>query len=77
MYADMMNGYTRILHILPLEVENSTQINIFMWFLKYKVLLTKDNLTKKKWQGCKKCYFCDSNETIEHLFIYCPFAHIV
>ena len=45
-----------------------------MWFLSEKVLLTMDNLAKRNWHGCQKCCFCDSLETIEHLFISCPFA---
>ena len=48
-----------------------------MWFLKHKVLLTKDNLAKRKWMGCQKCCFCDSMESIDHLFISCPFARII
>jgi hypothetical protein len=28
-----------------------------MWFLNSKVLLTKDNLAKRNWNGCQKCCF--------------------
>ena len=45
-----------------------------MWFLNRKELLTKDNLTRRHWIGCKKCVFCDTDESVEHLFISCPFA---
>jgi hypothetical protein len=48
-----------------------------MWFLSNKVLLTKDNLAKRKWKGCQKCCFCDSTETVNHLFLHCPFAKII
>jgi hypothetical protein len=48
-----------------------------MWFLSNKLLLTKDNLIKRKWSGCQKCCFCDNNETIDHLFISCPFAKLI
>ena len=48
-----------------------------MWFLKKKVLLTKDNLAKRKWKGCTKCPFCGAEETVEHLFISCPFARLI
>ena len=41
------------------------------------MLLTKDNLAKRKWQGCTKCSFCGSEETVEHLFISCPFAQLI
>jgi hypothetical protein len=45
--------------------------------LLHKIHLTKDNLAKRNWHGCTKCCFCDSDETVEHLFISCPFARIV
>ena len=48
-----------------------------MWFLHRKVLLTKDNLVKRNWTGCKKCVFCQSDETVEHLFISCQFTRDV
>ena len=48
-----------------------------MWFLHKKVLLTKDNLAKKRWHGCTKCVFCDYQETVNHLFVSCPFARLI
>jgi hypothetical protein len=47
-----------------------------MWFLRGKVLLTKDNLIKRKWKGCSKCCFCDSVEMVQYLFISCHFVRI-
>jgi hypothetical protein len=41
------------------------------------MLLTKDNLVKRKWKGCTEYCFCDSNETVQHLFISCPFVRII
>jgi hypothetical protein len=38
---------------------------------------TKDNIIKRKWAECKKCTFCDDDETVEHLFIRCKFAKLV
>ena len=46
-----------------------------MWFHFNKVILTKDILAKRQWNGYKKCMFCDSKESIDHLFFTCPFAH--
>jgi hypothetical protein len=48
-----------------------------MWFLNNKVLLTKDNLARRNWKGCTKCCFCGAQESIEHLFIACPFAKLL
>jgi hypothetical protein len=44
--------------------------------LEAKILL-KDNFIKRNWKGCKKCYFCDAEESIEHLFLLCPLAKVV
>ena len=48
-----------------------------MWFLHRKVLLTKDNLARRNWIGCKKCVFCDREESIEHLFFECNFSKMI
>ena len=48
-----------------------------MWFLLNKVILTKNNLAKRQWNGCKKCAFYDSKKSIDHLFFPCPFARVI
>jgi hypothetical protein len=48
-----------------------------MWFLHQKVLLTKDNLAKRNCQGSKKCCFCDQDDSIQHIFIWCLFAKVL
>jgi hypothetical protein len=53
------------------------QIKIFMRFLHRKVILTKDNLVKRNWQGNTSCCFYDKEESIQHLFFECPLAKIV
>jgi hypothetical protein len=40
------------------------KINIFIWFLHPKVILTKDDLGKRNWTGNETCYFCDNNESM-------------
>lgn len=77
MYLDLMNGHTRFLCKYLWKLKIPLKIKIFMWFLSKKVLLTKDNLAKRKWNGCQKCCFCDSAETVNHLFLSCPFAKII
>ena len=71
MYEDLMNGHYLWKLKIPLKIK------IFIRFLNNKVLLTKDNLAKQRWQGCTKCSFCGAEETVEHLFITCPFAKII
>jgi hypothetical protein len=50
---------------------------IFAWYLRRGIILTKDNLVKRNWQGSKKCVFCHHDETINHLFFKCQFARYV
>jgi hypothetical protein len=42
--------------------------NVFAWYLRKGVILTKDNLAKRNWHGNKRCAFCHQEETIKHLF---------
>ncbi|WVZ54676.1 hypothetical protein U9M48_005440, partial [Paspalum notatum var. saurae] len=39
-----------------------------------RVILTKDNLAKRKWNGNTSGYFCSAGETIKHLFFDCHMA---
>jgi hypothetical protein len=48
-----------------------------MCYLIKGVVVTKDNLQKRSWQGSKKCAFCDSDGTIQHLFINCHYARFM
>jgi hypothetical protein len=38
------------------------------------VILTTDNLIKRKWHGSKTCDFCSHDEMIKYLFFQCNFA---
>ena len=48
-----------------------------MWYLYKGVILTKDNLARRQWQGDMKCCFCSSNESIQHLLFNCHFAKFI
>ena len=74
LYLEHMSGNTRFLKKYLWKMKVPLKIKIFMWFLHKKVLLTKDNLLRRKWIGCKKCVFCGADETNEHLFISCQLA---
>jgi hypothetical protein len=50
------------------------KIKTFMWPVEQKAILTKDNMLARNWKGDPSCYFCDSPETVEHLFFECPIA---
>jgi hypothetical protein len=77
MYNDCMNDHTPFLRKYLWKIKIPLKIKIFMWFLSNKVLLTKDNLAKRSWMGCTKCCFCGEQESVEHLFLLCPFAKII
>jgi hypothetical protein len=77
LYSDFMNDHTPFLRKYLWKIKIPLKIKIFMWFLSNKVILTKDNLAKRKWKGCTKCCFCGEQETVEHLFLSCPFAKII
>jgi len=40
------------------------KIKIFLWYLKRGVILTKDNLLKRRWKGDSKCNLCGLDENI-------------
>jgi hypothetical protein len=45
-----------------------------MWYMCKEVVLTKDNLARRKWGGSKQYSFCLHNETIQHLLFYCYYV---
>ena len=45
-----------------------------MWYIKIGVILTKDNLVRRNWNGDRQCCFCRYTETIQHLFLDCAYA---
>lgn len=53
------------------------KIKIFMWLINQNAILTKDNLSRIKWQGDVRCKFFEANESIPHLFFECSTARYV
>jgi hypothetical protein len=47
-----------------------------MWLLEQRVVLTKENILKRNWQGNPDCYFCGAPESKDHLFFSCPIAKV-
>jgi len=77
MYLDLINSgpIPRSIHIWKVKVP--LRIKIFMWFVHKQVILTKDNLLRRRWVGSSRCYLCVHDETIQHLFIDCPLAKLL
>jgi hypothetical protein len=44
------------------------KIIFFGWYLRRGVILIKDYLVRRNWQGSTKCVFYHEDETIKHLF---------
>jgi hypothetical protein len=52
-------------------------IKVFGWYLRKAVVLTKDNLAKRKWHGSMKCVFCYQDKTIKYLFFQYRFVRSI
>ena len=73
MYRHLFNNGLKLTQEIW-HMKNPLKIKIFIWYLKRAVILTKDNLAKRNWNGNKACCFCSKHETIQHLFVECHYA---
>jgi len=67
MYDALINNGERVSQDIW-QTKLPMKIKIFMWYLKWGVTLTKDNLARRNWHGDKCCGFCHLPESIQHLF---------
>ena len=70
MYEDLMNDHTPFLRKYLWKLKIPLKIKKFMWFLKSKVLLTKDNLAKRNWTGCTKYCFCGGHKRPSNIYLF-------
>ena len=68
MYRDLMLTNSIPCNSRVWKIKVPLKIKIFLWYLQKGVILTKDNLLKRRWKGGSKCCFCSKDETIQHLF---------
>jgi hypothetical protein len=68
--ALMLNNISNVNKELS-KLKASLKFNIFLWYLRKGVILTKYNLAKQNWQGSLTCTSCHKEETIQHLFFEC------
>jgi hypothetical protein len=59
------------------KLKLALKIKVFLWYLYKGVILTKDNLARRRWQGDNKCCFYSSEETIQPLLFDCHFARFM
>jgi hypothetical protein len=53
------------------------RVKVLMWLVLRKIILTKDYLVKKGWEGDETCRFCCAKETLDHLLFGCVVARFV
>jgi hypothetical protein len=73
-YLDYMNDHTKFLHKYIWKMKVPLKIGILCGSYIVKFYLRRIILN---WQGNKRCCFCDQDESIHHIFIYCLFAKII
>jgi hypothetical protein len=56
------------------KIDSHIKSKFFLWLVRHKKILTKDNLFKKNWRGNLDCIFCGFSESIDHLFFQCSVA---
>ncbi|KAJ3679650.1 hypothetical protein LUZ60_017661 [Juncus effusus] len=58
------------------QLKVPTKIRFFLWLLGLNRLPTQQNLQKKGWTTITACTLCSTGsvETIQHLFILCPYS---
>jgi hypothetical protein len=56
-------------------VKSLPKIDMFVWTVAQKGVLSEENLKKKGWAGPTRCPLCcQEEETTNHLLVACPFA---
>jgi hypothetical protein len=58
LYMALINNGTTHMNKQIWRLTVPLKIKIFMWHMKKRVVLTKDNLARQNWDGSKKCCFC-------------------
>jgi zinc-binding in reverse transcriptase len=53
------------------------KVKIFMWLVRRKRILTKDQLFRKGWTGDSCCVFCGEHDDIHHIFVNCSTVQVI
>jgi hypothetical protein len=77
MYRALLGSEVILYNTIIWKLKLPLKIKVFLWYLYKGVILTKDNLARRLWQGDSKCCFCSSEETIQHLLFDCHFSRFV
>ena len=77
LYLHLIGRQPTFRHKFIWKLKIPLKIKIFLWYLQRGIILTKDNLASKNWTGSQKYCGCNSNETINHLFLDRHYARMV
>jgi hypothetical protein len=77
MYKDIMKEECTPHRCINWKVKLPLKIKVFLWYFNQRVILTKDNLVKRKWKGMRNANFFYSKESIRHLFFDWRMARLV
>jgi len=67
MYKHLVNQLALPLNKSIWKLKIPLKIKVFIGFLLKGVILTKDNLLRRRWKGDDRCCFCDNKENIQHI----------
>jgi hypothetical protein len=59
------------------EGVNTTENQDFHVVCVKRVVLIKDNLTKRNWNGSKQCSLCCKDESLQPMFFDCYYARFL
>jgi hypothetical protein len=59
------------------KIKVPLKIKVFLWLHHREAIFTKDNSIKRNLKGNVMCCFCDSYESIQHLFFECVLAKFI
>jgi hypothetical protein len=77
MYLALINNGMVIRNNMIWRLKIPLKIKIFIWYMYKEVVLIKDNLARRNWNGGKQCCFCHKTKTIKHLFFECWYAKFI
>lgn len=77
MYISVFNVRVLPINTFLWKLKLLLKVKVFVWLLHQGVILTKNNLARRKWHGNKKYCYCSYNETIQHIFFECHMARLI
>ena len=73
MYFHLCSCSVGIYHYRKLwKIKVPLKVKIFMWLVQNNSILTRDNLTRRGWQGDARCAFCSEPESVNIFSLTAP-----